>query len=71
MTQKLEYSRINSIRLDPDTDDELVDIALFERKKKAVLLRDIIVEKVRVYQRNPQYLRFKKQLEARKNAFKP
>jgi len=43
---------------------ELERIALFEHEKRAALLRRIIIEKVQVYQRNPAYKRFVKQLEA-------
>jgi hypothetical protein len=38
---------------------------LFEHEKRAALLRRIIIEKVQVYQRNPAYKRFVKQLEAK------
>jgi hypothetical protein len=39
-------------------------IAAFEHKKPATLARDILVEKIRVYERNPAFKRFLKQLEA-------
>lgn len=54
-----------TVRLDWDTVKELEKIALFEHDKRAPLMRRIIVEKVQVYQRNPAYKRFLKQLERR------
>ena len=47
-----------SIKLDGQTRGEIDLIAVFERKKPAVLVRDILVEKVQVYERNPAYRRF-------------
>ena len=54
-------------KVDWETIRELEDIALYEKKRRATLVRDIIFEKVRVYSRNPAYKRFKKQLEEAKS----
>jgi len=54
-------------KIDWETIHELEDIALYEKKRRATLVRDIILEKVRVYSRNPTYKRFKKQLEEAKS----
>ena len=54
-------------KVDWETIRELEDIALYEKKRRATLVRDIILEKVRVYSRNPAYKRFKKQLEEAKS----
>lgn len=41
----------------------LDSIALFEHKKRATAARDILVEKIQVYERNPAYKRFMITLE--------
>lgn len=53
-----------SVRFDYETLKELDLIALFERKKRAILCRDIIIEKIQVYNRNPAFKRFLKQYAA-------
>jgi hypothetical protein len=40
----------------------LDQIGLFEHKKPSTLARDILVEKIHVYERNPAFKRFLKQL---------
>lgn len=41
-------------------------MGLFERKKPAVLARDIILDKIQVYERYPAFKRFLKQLDEQK-----
>jgi predicted transcriptional regulator len=60
------YDNVLTIKVDDDTNDELENMALFERKKKATFCRETLVQTVQKYRRNPQYLKFKKQLEGRK-----
>lgn len=52
-------------KVDWETIRELDDIAFYERKKRGTLVRDIILEKIRVYQRNPAYKRYKRDLKER------
>jgi hypothetical protein len=52
-----------SVRFDGDTLDLLDKVAMFERDKRATMARRIIVEKLQVYERNPAFKRFLKQLE--------
>ena len=61
----VRYPILVSTRVDWETYKEMQDIAFFERKKPATWIRDLIVDAVRRYQRNPQYKRFKRDLEAR------
>jgi predicted transcriptional regulator len=70
-TRKVKHDVGITVRLDWDIVKELERIALFEHEKRAALLRRIIIEKVQVYQRNPAYKRFIKQLEATSNVPKP
>jgi hypothetical protein len=46
--------------------DALDVIALFEKERRATLIRNMLIEKIRVYERNPAFKRFKMQLEQRK-----
>lgn len=55
-----------SVRFDGDTLDLLDKVAMFERDKRATMARRIIVEKLQVYERNPAFKRFLKQLEQNK-----
>ncbi|MBI4128392.1 MAG: hypothetical protein HY459_05010 [Parcubacteria group bacterium] len=48
------------VRLDGDTWRELQTVATFEVKKVGTLVRDILIEEIRVYQRNPAYLKHRK-----------
>lgn len=50
-------------KVDWETIKELDDISLYEKKKRATLVRDIVLDKIKVYERNPAYKRFKNQLE--------
>jgi hypothetical protein len=57
-----------TIWTDWQTMKDLDLIAAYERKKRGPLMRDILVEKIRVYQRNPAFKRFLLQLrEAKKH----
>jgi len=61
----VRYPVVFGTRIDWETMREIDDIALFDRKKPAAWLRDLIVDAVKRYQRNPQYKKFKRDLEAR------
>ena len=53
---------------DSQTEKDLDLIAAFERMKRGPLMRTILVEKIKCYQRNPAYKRFLLQLrEAKKH----
>lgn len=60
----VQYPLNLSVKIDWDIRKKLFLIAAFEHKKPATLARDILVEKIRVYERNPAFKRFLKQLEA-------
>lgn len=60
---QIEHDIPVSVRFDYETLKDLDLIALFERKKRAVLCRDIILEKIQVYGRYPAFKRFLKQYE--------
>lgn len=51
-----------TVWMDWETRKELDLVAAYERKKRGPLMRDIIIEKIRVYQRNPSYKSFLKRL---------
>lgn len=53
------------VKIDWETRKELDIIAFFDRKKVGTWIRDLIVDAVKRYQRNPQYKKFKRELEAR------
>ena len=61
--QVVGYPYIVGVRVDEETREELDIIALFDRKKVSTWIRDLIVSAVKRYQRNPQYKRFKRELE--------
>jgi hypothetical protein len=61
-TPKIDYPITFSLKLDVDTAMELDNIALYERKKKAALVRDQLVDMVQRYRRNPQYKLFLRKL---------
>jgi len=61
----VQYPLMFSTRVDYETMDEIEVIALFDRKKPGTWLRDLVVDAVKRYQRNPQYKKFKRDLEAR------
>jgi hypothetical protein len=50
---------------------KLETISLFEKEKRASMCRRILVEKIQVYERNPAYKRFLKQLEDVKKREEP
>jgi hypothetical protein len=60
----VQYPLNLSVKIDWDIRKKLHLIAAFEHKKPATLARDILIEKIRVYERNPAFKRFLKQLEA-------
>ena len=61
-----------TVRIDYPMDKQLEQIALFERKTgKSALVRDWITDKLHTYERNPQYLRWLKQLSDQKAGEKP
>lgn len=49
------YPKVLVIRLDDETLTELDRIAEWEHKSRGALARDILVEKVQVYSRRPEY----------------
>lgn len=53
-------------RVTPDQRSDLEDICLFLNKKSSELIRDLIDETIKRYQRNPQFKRFKIRLDSRK-----
>jgi plasmid stability protein len=60
----VQYPLNLSVKIDWDIRKKLALIAAFEHKKPSALARDILVEKIQVYERNPAFKRFLKQLEA-------
>ena len=63
--RQIRYPITVGVKVDPETREELDIIALFDRKKVGTWLRDLIVDAVKRYQRNPQYKKFKRDLEAK------
>ena len=59
-----------TVWVDWQTRQDLDLIAAYERMKRAPLMRMIIVEKIKVYKRNPAYKRFLKQLQRTQEAEK-
>lgn len=57
-----------TVRLDFESLKELNSISLYEREKRAIVLRKIIIDKIKVYSQNPAYKRFKKDLESKMEA---
>lgn len=51
-----------TVRLDWTSLRQLNDISLYEREKRAVVLRRIVVDKIKVYECNPAFKRFQKSL---------
>jgi len=76
--EKLEFgeeeSRVKfpipkTVKFDRESIAELELIVMFERKSGiSTVIRDWVTEKIRTYQRNPQYLRFKKQLKKKEES---
>jgi len=56
-----------SIKMDWETMKEIQLIGLFEKKKPSTWARDELVNRIHTYERNPQYLKFKRQLQGLKN----
>jgi len=63
--RRILYPLTLTLKIDEDTDSELETIAFFERMSKGAFIRTLLVDAVQRYRRNPQYLRFKRQLEAK------
>ena len=55
---KLLYPFGVSVKVDLDTLNELDLIAMFDRKKRATMIREWLIEKIRVYKRYPAYKSF-------------
>jgi hypothetical protein len=64
--RELQFNIVLSIKIDMETHRQLEQIGLYERKKTSTLARDILIEKIHTYQRNPSFKRFIKQLEEKK-----
>jgi len=52
-----------SVKMDWETRKAIDKIALFEKKKPSTWARDVLLERVRTYERNPQFKKFLRQLE--------
>ena len=65
-TRTLRFNLVLSVKIDWELRQRLEQIALFEHMKPASLARNILVEKIHVYERNPAFKRFLKQLEEKK-----
>ncbi len=61
--RELRFNLVLSVKIDWDISKMLDRIGLFEHKKTSTLARDILVEKIHVYERNPAFKHFLKQLE--------
>jgi hypothetical protein len=59
----LQFNLVLSVKVDWPIHHMLEQIGLFEHKKTSTLARDILVEKIHVYDRNPAFKRFLKQLK--------
>jgi len=59
-----------SVKMDWETRKEIDKIALFEKKKPSTWARDVLLERVRTYQRNPQYKKFERQLDEMRKEIK-
>lgn len=66
MGESIKFPCEKSVRFDWDSLKMLETVALFEREKPATMIRRIVVEKLQVYERNPAFKRFLKELERRK-----
>ena len=60
--RELRFNLILSVKVDWGIHHMLDQIGLFEHKKPSTLARDILVEKIHTYERNPAFKRFLKQL---------
>lgn len=61
--EKAKQSCGMTVWVDYRTMKDLDLIAAYERMKRGPLMRMILVEKIKVYKRNPAYKRFLKQLQ--------
>jgi hypothetical protein len=67
INEENKFPIAKSVRITKDMLNEMKLIVTYEHTSGvSSLLRDWITDKIRQYQRNPQYLRFKKQLEEKK-----
>jgi hypothetical protein len=64
--RELQFNVVLSIKIDLETHRKLEQIGLYEHKKTSTLARDILIEKIHVYERNPAFKRFLKQYENKK-----
>lgn len=64
--RELRFNLVLSVKVDWDIHNMLEQIGLFEHKKPSTLARDILVEKIHVYERTPAFKRFLKQLAEKK-----
>jgi hypothetical protein len=64
------YTNPLSVKVDWEMLKTLDLIAAFEHRKRSTLCRDILLEKTRVYERNPAYKRFLVTLEQQRQAEK-
>ena len=62
----LRFNLVLSVKIDWELRQRLEQISLFEHMKPASLARNILVEKIHVYERNPAFKRFLKQLDEKK-----
>jgi hypothetical protein len=63
---KIRHRIAITVRLDWESVMKFDNVAIYERKKRAELARDMLLEKLQVYDRNPVYKRFLKQLEQKR-----
>lgn len=62
-TPKINHAINVTVRFDWDMLKQIDQIALFEKEKRAILLRRLIDDKVKVYEMNPAFKRFLKLLQ--------
>lgn len=65
--RKVHFPIAFTVKINWEINKEIALIGLFENKKPSTWARDILVEKIHTYLRNPQYLKFKRQLQGIKN----
>jgi hypothetical protein len=65
--EHVTFPIVFSLKVNWDLRKNIEKIALFEKKKPATWARDILVEKIQVYERRPDYLKFKRQFEGLKS----
>lgn len=63
-SKNVRFPEIIPVRVSFDMKAELETIVMYEHKAgTSPLIRDWITEKLKKYERNPHYLRFKKQMD--------